>query len=88
MGIPPSIAYPCHSERSEESPVFGFRFFTPFCSVQNDIVRLSPFAERKGVRGMLACHPAPPPASPAFSLREGSAPPVGAVREPPLLIPL
>ena len=69
MGIPLSIAYPCHSERSEESPVFGFRFFTPFCSVQNDIVRLSPFAERKGVRGMLACHPRAAPASPAVSLR-------------------
>ena len=42
----------------------GFRFFTPFCSVQNDIVWLSPFAERKGVRGMLACHPRTAPGIP------------------------
>ena len=60
MGIPLSIAYPCHSERSEESPVFGFRFFTPFCSVQNDMVEYSPFAERKGLGACLLAILAPP----------------------------
>ena len=29
----------CHSEISEESPVVGFRFFTPLRSVQNDMGR-------------------------------------------------
>ena len=30
-------AHPCHSERSEESPVSGVRFFTPLRYVQNDM---------------------------------------------------
>ena len=35
---PPVIpSTPCHSERSEESPMLSVRFFTPILSVQNDI---------------------------------------------------
>ncbi len=34
--LPPSRT-PCHSEHSEESLMFGFRFFTPLRFVQNDM---------------------------------------------------
>ena len=46
------MSSPRHSERSEESLAFGFRFFTSLRSVQNDMVGHSPLPSRKGVRWM------------------------------------
>ena len=42
------MSSPCHSERSEESLAFGFRFFTSLRSVQNDMVGHSPLSLAQG----------------------------------------